>query len=87
VPDIPDRILGFTVHLAEKMGYRVLLDCVRERMPSRLVNDSAKWIFVDRGLTRLAQARQIATVLKEDPTVDTSLWPKQERDLLGIVAR
>jgi hypothetical protein len=84
VADTPDQVLALTVSIAQRLGYRVLLDCQHGGVTHRYVELNPKWILVERGLTRLAQARRIAAVLAQDPRTDTSLLPDRERELVGL---
>ncbi len=83
MPDTPDRILQLTVRTAEKLGYRVHLDWLRD-VPSSRTAGQHDWILVDRGLSRLGQARRIAGVLAADPRADLSQWNLADCALLGL---
>lgn len=83
MPDTPDRILQLTVRTAERLGYRVHLDWLRDEPASRPWGQQG-WILVDRGLSRLGQARRIAGVLASDPRADLSQWNSADCALLGL---
>ncbi|HEY6563607.1 MAG TPA: hypothetical protein VIY86_03880 [Pirellulaceae bacterium] len=83
MPDTSDRILQFTVRAAEQLGYRVHWKATDEHRLGT-PSETQRWILVAHGLSRLGQARHIASILLADPRTDWSGLPAGEQRLLGL---